>query len=121
MATWPDSLGVPQLSGYGLETEDVTVRTSMESGPARVRRRYTAGPDAIQLKFIFDAAQMATFRAFWDADWAQGSAWVDLPVSDGRSSGLVIKPARPNPAKFKATPLGALKWAIDFSVEVRDA
>lgn len=121
MATWPTSLGVPQFSGYELETTDPTARTDMEGGPARVRRRFTSAPDNVQLRFIFNVAQMAEFRAFWDADFAQGAAWVDMPVKTGRVSGMETKACRPVRGQFKASPLSGLLWSVDFQVEVRNA
>ena len=121
MATWPTSLGNPQFSGYDLETTDPTVRTDMEGGSARVRRRYTAAPDAVSLKFLFDAAQMATFRSFWDDDLLQGAAWAYMPVKTGRVSGMETKECRPSTGKFKAVPVGARHWYVEFQVEVRHA
>lgn len=121
MATWPESLGNPQFSGFDLETTDPTVRTDMEGGAARVRRRYTSAPDTVSLKFIFDQAQMATFRSFWDDDLLQGAAWAYMPVKTGRVSGMETKECRPSTGKFKAVPAGARHWYVEFQVEVRHA
>lgn len=119
MATWPTSLGNPQFSGYDLETTDPTVRTDMEGGSARVRRRYTAAPDTVSLKFLFDTAQMATFRAFWDYDLMNGAAWVYMPVKTGYLSGLESRECRPTTGKFKSVPVSATHWLVEFQVEVR--
>ena len=119
MATWPDLLGIPVFSGYDLETTDPTVRTDMEGGSARVRRRYTSAPDTVSLKFIFDQAQMATFRAFWDYDLMNGAAWAYMPVKTGRVSGMEAKECRPIAGKFKAVPAGSRHWYVEFQVEVR--
>lgn len=119
MATWPASLGNPQFSGYDLETTDPTVRTDMEGGSARVRRRYTAAPDTVSLKFLFDAAQMATFRAFWDYDIINGAAWVYMPVKTGYVSSLENRECRPVNGKFKSVPVSATHWLVEFQVEVR--
>ena len=121
MATWPTSLGNPQFSGYDIETTDPTVRTDMEGGSARVRRRYTATPDTVSLKFLFDSAQMATFRTFWDDELLQGAAWVYMPVKTGRVSGLETKECRPLQGKFKAAIASATHWLVEFQVEVRNA
>ena len=121
MATWPTSLGNPQFSGYDLETTDPTVRTDMEGGAARVRRRYTSAPDTVSLKFIFDQAQMEIFRAFWDDELLQGAAWAYMPVKTGRVSGMETKECRPSTGKFKAVPAGARHWYVEFQVEVRNA
>lgn len=111
----------PLLSGYGLEASDCTVRTDMESGPARVRRRSSAAPDTVALKYLFTAAEMAGFRAWWDSTWEHGAAWAAIPVADGRSAGAVVKECRPNPAKFSAEPMGNAQWLVSLTVEVRNA
>lgn len=121
MATWPTSLGNPQFSGYDLETTDSTARTDMEGGPARVRRRFIDAPDHVSLRFIFDQAQMATFRTFWEDELLNGAAWAFLPVKTGRVSGMESKECRPLKGQFKATPAGARYWYVDFQVEVRNA
>lgn len=118
---WPEELGYPQRSSYDLETGDATVRTDMESGPARVRRRFTAAPDSVVLRFVFTAAQMATFRAFWETDFLSGAAWVDVPVRTGRVAGVEIKPCRPTGGKFKASLIGRDLWSVEIAVEVRNA
>lgn len=119
MATWPSSLGNPQFSGYDLETTDPTIRTDMEGGSARVRRRYTAAPDTVSLKFLFDTAQMATFRAFWDYDMANGAAWVYMPIKTGYVSGLESRECRPINGRFKSVPVSATHCLVEFQVEVR--
>ena len=120
MANWPTSLGNPQFSGYELETVDQTVRTDMDGGAARVRRRSTATPDHTSLRFIFDQAQMATFRDFWESDFMYGAAWVNMPVKTGRVSGLSVKECRPLKGTFKAVLVSDKLWSVDFQVEVRN-
>lgn len=121
MATWPANLPVPLLQGYELEAGDTTARTDMESGPARVRRRFTAAPDGVSLSLLLTETEMNTFRDFWDGDWAQGAAWVFFPVRDGRTPGIVSKECRPNKGPFKAQLAGPNSWRVQIPVEVRDA
>ena len=121
MVSWPSSLPQPQLGGYGLDVQDVTIRTDMDGGTARVRRRSTSIPDHVSLRFLFDSTQLATFRAFWETDFLYGSAWVSIPIKDGRTPGLASKECRPVPASYKAVPISSSHWAVEFSVEVRNA
>lgn len=121
MATWPTELPVPLLQGYELETGDPTARTDMESGPARVRRRFTATPDEITLSVLLSEAEMNIFRAFWDGDWSQGAAWVFFPVRDGRTPGIVSKECRPTKGAFKAALIKPNYWRVQIPVEVRNA
>lgn len=121
MATWPTSLPSPSLEGYGLTAGNPVIRTDMESGPARVRRRFTAAPDTVTLRFTFTDAQMAAFRTFWNTDAQQGAAWFYLTLRDGRSAGDVTREVRPTSGAFNASLLSTGIWAVSFSVEVRNA
>jgi hypothetical protein len=121
MSTWPATLPAPRLPGYGLQTGDPTARTDMDSGPARVRRRFTAAPDRLTLSFVFTEAQMVIFRAFWLSDFQQGAAWVFIPIKDGSVAGLVSRECRPTSGQFKSGLLRDTVWAVEFDVEVRSA
>lgn len=120
MSAWPSTLPAPLGSDYGVDFTDATVRTDMESGPARVRRRYTAAPDMVQLGWKFTEAQMATFRTFFEDTIAMGAAWFDLPLKDGRAAGMVTREVR-----FTQPPRAAyipgFGWHVSAVVEVRSA
>lgn len=121
MSTWPSTLPIPQMAGYDVEATDPTARTDMDSGPARVRRRFTAAPDKVSLSFIMDEAQMIIFRAFWETDFLSGAAWVYMPIRDGIAAGMSSKECRPSAGKFKASPVSSSHWNVSFDVEVRSA
>lgn len=121
MASWPSTLPAPAISGYALQSGDATIRTDMESGPARVRRRYTATPDKLTLRFVMTEAQMAAFRAFWEGDADFGAAWWWLTVKDGRTVGSVAREVRPTNGAFKSEMIDAVHWSVTFEVEVRSA
>lgn len=119
MATWPSTLPEPLAPGYGLDAGEATVRTDMDGGAARVRRRCTAIPDKVSLKFLLTEAQMVIFRAFYDADMQQGAAWVFIPVKTGRSIGVSNLECRPT-SPFKFALVGKC-FAVELPVEVRSA
>ena len=117
MAAWPSTLPVPLASGYGIAPMDPTLRTDMEAGMPRVRRRTSARNDRITLSWIMSDAQAAIYRSWFDVDIAGGASWftVDLALATG---GLV-----PSEARFTKPPalahLGRLKWQVSGEVEVR--
>lgn len=119
MATWPTTLPpMPLRDGYEITFGNPTIRTDMESGPARVRRRSRASPDKIPLQFLLTEAQMATFRAWFDADIQQGAAWFICPIKDGRQTGVVPKEVRIEGGSLKSAPEGQ-GWRLSFQVETR--
>ncbi len=65
-AVWPVAL--PQYAlenGYQESLEDQTIETQMDSGPAKVRRRFTTGFRKYQLVIQMDTDQMALFETFY--------------------------------------------------------
>lgn len=85
---WDASL--PQrllVKSYSESPADVLLRTSMDFGPAKVRRRGTAGPRPVSGSIIVTAAELATFKTFFNTTLLGGSlrfSWVD-PV-DGTTT-----------------------------------
>jgi len=119
VAAWPSSLPDPLLAGYQLVPVDPAIRTDMEFGAQRVRRRSAARNDRISLAWQLTDAQMAIFRAWYetDAQAAGGAAWfyVTLAVGDG---GAMQKEARFDGA-WQATRQGGRTWWVTAQVEVR--
>lgn len=64
---WPSTLpDCVDQEGY-TETlgRDPVVRTTMDTGPEKVRLRYTAVPESFEISVTMTAAQRATFVAFY--------------------------------------------------------
>lgn len=119
MATWP-SLPNPLVDGYTLSPVDQTVRTDMEIGSARARRRTAALNDQVSVSWRFTDVQMNTFRDWFDnasTGAAGGASWftVDLAVGD---VGLDSKECRFVGA-WSAQCLGGLIWTVTARLEVR--
>lgn len=118
MATWPAGLPSPRQLG-GIDPVDATVRTDMEVGAARSRRRTAARNDHARVFWVFDDADMATFRAWFDdADEAAGgAAWfnVDLAVGDGSESAVEARFIGP----WKSDLVGPLTWQVTATLEIR--
>lgn len=117
MPTWPSLLPRPQITGYGLNPADQTVRTDMEVGTARSRRRTASRNDQITVNWLFTDAQMAVFRAFFDGDADGGSAWFSVDLAFG-DAGLRNREAR-FIGPWQATPTGGLNWDVTAKLETR--
>lgn len=74
MPTWPPTLpAAPLAEGFRETMPALTVRTEMEAGPAKVRRRTTAGVGRISIAYLLSAAQVATLESFVKHDLAGGA------------------------------------------------
>jgi hypothetical protein len=72
MAAWPETLPQsPLVEGFRETPADNSLRTAMETGPAKLRRRATSGAAGLTAGFLLDAAQLAALDIFY-ADTLQG-------------------------------------------------
>lgn len=119
MATFPSGLPSPQANGYALNPIDQSIRTDMEVGMARSRRRTAVRQDKIPLSWLLTDAQMTTFRAWFDdaAQCAGGSAWFTITLPVG-ATGLTSKTARFVGA-FKADYQDGFYWKVSATLEVQ--
>lgn len=87
---WPASL--PQLvlvDGFSEGLGDGRLRSSMDTGPAKVRRRSSAMPRPLQGRVLMTSAQLDVLRAFVDDDLIGGSLPFSFPDPITRASILV--------------------------------
>jgi len=120
MATWPDTLPNPTASGYQINPGDQTVRTDMEVGSPRVRRRTTARNDRVSTSWKLTDDQLDTLRDWFDdasTGIAGGSAWFTVSLAVGGNTLLESKEAR------FVGPLTAARedahWHVTATLEVR--
>jgi hypothetical protein len=71
--TWPELLPAALLiNGLSKQPQNNVIRTSMDAGPKKARRRYTARAVKYSGKQIFDAAELAVFEQFYHNVLADG-------------------------------------------------
>jgi len=88
MVAWPASLPQKLMrAGFSEAPANTLLRTEMDAGPGKVRRRNTAGIRPVQGKITVTKAQLTTFKTFYN-DTIQGGAlrfnW-DEPLDDTAS------------------------------------
>ena len=119
MATWPTTLPAPLYSGYGLDPLDQTIRTDMEAGNKRTRRRTSARNDMLALNWRFTDAEMNIFRTWFDdaTEADGGSAWFNtrLMIGTGGSVNVEARFASALKATLQPGPI----WDVQAQVEVR--
>jgi hypothetical protein len=78
MPTWPSSLpDYVLVQGYEENTPNTLVRTQMDKGPDKVRRRYTAGTRTFGAQLELTGAQVATLESFLENDLDGGALRFD--------------------------------------------
>ncbi|MFW5909188.1 MAG: hypothetical protein ACOCUM_00300 [Thiohalospira sp.] len=78
MPTWPSTLpDKPLQQGYEEQPRKDVLRTSMDQGPAKVRRRGTAKPVRVPMELHLTSDQADTLASFVDDDLEDGTLRFD--------------------------------------------
>lgn len=115
--SWPETLPLPSIQGYGVHPGEAILRTEMEAGPARQRRRYTQVPSRIAARWVFRREQFALFEAWYRWHAKEGGEWFEINLLGGL--GLVIHEARFT-RPFDAQPRSGVLWEVSSELEIRE-
>ena len=113
MTAWPASLPQAPLIGHTESAPDTVLRTRMDAGPDKLRRRSTAGVRAIAFPLLLTDAQVNTLDHFYLVDLAGGALRFDLALP--RTGGAVQMRFTAPPAY---TLVAASKWQAVLRLEV---
>jgi hypothetical protein len=70
---WPELLPSGLLAdGFGKQPQNTVIRTAMDAGPKKARRRYTARSVKYSGKQVFDTAELMVFEQFYHNVIADG-------------------------------------------------
>ena len=115
-ARWPERLPLPSIEGYGITPGEAILRTEMEAGPARQRRRFTQVPSRITVRWVMGRHQFALFEAWYRYTAEEGGAWFEIDLLGGL--GLVSQEARFT-RQFEARPYRGRLWEVTSELEIR--
>ncbi len=114
---FPKRLPYPTVDGYSIRPDEAIIRTNMESGPARQRRRYTQTPSKIAVKWIMNPEQFCLFEAWYKYQAKEGAEWFAISLLGG--IGLTEQDARFT-QQFEASLIAGRLWQITSELEIRD-
>jgi len=80
MATWPSTLPLPQLTFEGTVSPSV-IRTEMEAGNFRQRKRFTQTVDTFQVAIPLTPSQYSIFDTFFKTDLFYGANWFNVSLN----------------------------------------
>ena len=113
---WPTQLPALLRAGYEINPEDPLIRTQMDAGPSRVRRRFTAIPSKVPGKWRMNQTQFAIFEAWHKYDLLDGAAWFTVNLANGQGIQAMEAHFTSPPKK---TLLGGMNWEVSAGLEVR--
>lgn len=112
-ASWPSTVPQYMLVGsYSEEAPNNLISSSVSVGPAKVRRRTTAGVGKISGSFMMTSAELALFETFVSSTIQDGA----LPFTFPNQRGGATKLVRLIPS-YSIAPFG-LNWSVSVELEV---
>lgn len=119
MPSFPSSLPLPLIEGYSIQPLDQVIRTDMETGAPRARRRTKARLDRLSVRWRLSDAQMQIFRSWFSDDVngaGGGSIYFSIPLRVG-TGGIATNQARI--VRWEASLLSPSLWEVAAELEVR--
>ena len=118
MAAWPNGFPAPLSSQFGIQADQLFIRSDFEAGPARHRRRSTYPVDKLQVDWLLTRAQFGSFQAWWHSDIDSGAGWFDVSLDLGSGETdyemRFVEPYRASQVNFEY-------WRVSANVEIRSA
>ena len=114
LIVWPVTL--PQsflIDDYQREGHNNVIRSAMETGPPKCRRRYTAAVQQIQTSMIMTPAQLLIFEDFYENTILDGALEFEIP--DDINGGTMDVKFRD---KYTANFLGTV-WRVSMPLAIQ--
>ena len=118
MIAYPDFLPGPLLAGYTLNQQSNLLRSEMDSGQARVRRRFANVPSTISATWTFTAEQSAWFEYFIDDSLSGGIAWFEMPIKSPFGISICALRFISSPLE-SCSPLSPTRWQYKANIELK--
>lgn len=116
--TWPQTLPLPTVQGYGVQPGEAILRTEMEAGLARQRRRFTDVPTKVSVRWIMRRDQYAIFEGWYRWHAKEGANWFAITLLGGL--GLLEQEARFTRQFSSRLLAGGTLWEITSELEIRE-
>lgn len=114
---WPVALPKPLLEPHGYKPQPPVIRTDMEQGAARHRRRSTCVPTLVPFGLLLTDAEQAMFESWVDHYAQYGAAWFNVPLRS--AIGLADHEARFH-GELEYKLIRRDLWRVDGTFEVRE-
>ncbi len=118
MITWPSTLPLPTVQGYNVEPGETIIRTEMDAGLARHRRRFTDVPTKIAVRWIMRRDQYAIFEGWYRWHAREGASFFTINLLGGL--GLLDQEARFTRQFSSRLLAGGTLWEVQSELEIRE-
>lgn len=77
---WPSDFPKLIRENYGVQHGTPFVRTTMDSGRVRQRKKFSLVPSSTDVSWIFTSEQCAYFEAWFRDELNDGASWFNIPL-----------------------------------------
>ncbi|WP_349573144.1 hypothetical protein [Azotobacter salinestris] len=117
MIEYPEGLPLPLREGYAFQAVSPMVRSDLQSGRARQRRRFTSVPTMASVSWLLSDVQARLFEAWWEDALISGSQWFSCPLKT--PEGLQSYEARFTDIYSGPNLIGRSHWRFTAELELR--
>lgn len=115
MIEFPTELPRPSQD-YSVGIENSSLRTKMDSGRIRQRRRFTNSQNFISVKWDLTDEEFQLFESFAFHALDGGTSWFQTEILTG--GGIVTHNVRIQEGKYKASYKGFMGWVVTATLDV---
>jgi len=111
--TWPTTLPNLEIGGFSIAGASNLLRSNMDAGPAKQRRRFTWGPRPVTGRVTLDDTQMTAFLTFYRNSLLDGAVrfeWTD-PITGATAEFRFT-------SRYEATKRGARLFSVELPLEI---
>ncbi|SFY16111.1 hypothetical protein [Azotobacter vinelandii] len=118
MIEYPEGIPLPLREGYGFQAVSPLLRSDLQSGRARQRRRFTSVPTMASVSWLFSDVQAQLFEAWWEDALISGSQWFECPLKT--PEGIQSYVARFTDIYSGPNLTGRSHWRFTAELELRE-
>jgi len=116
--SWPASLPQDAFVSLNVKKQDGRIRTQMDAGPPKMRRKYTAVREIVNHSMIMDGADKKTLDNFWENNLNGGVErfdWSD-PTTDNTVEFRFVEPY--GAKLLSGGDSDSRQWEISMTLEI---
>jgi len=120
MPIWPTVLPqAPLRGGYKRSVPSLVIRSSMDNGSDKVRRRGGNKPHVVSATYVLDDAQVAALETFCKETIADGAICFDWPDQEHSGDYVKARLKAGNEGLFDVEAYsGTLLWQVKLDLEI---
>lgn len=116
MISYPEGLPLPERDGYGFQSVSPMIRSELQSGRARQRRRYTSVPTTSSVSWLLDDTEAQLFEGWFEYVLLSGTLFFECPLKTPQ--GLETYQARFTDIYRGPTLVGDSFWRFTANLEL---